>query len=471
LSSDIYNLSAVELIKSYANKNLSPVEVTKNIIQRVKAIDKKINSYVFIDEQNAIEEAEKSEKRWMQNSPKGKLDGVPTSIKDLLLTKDWPTLRGSKTVDKNIDWADDSPVVARLKEAGAVLLGKTTTPEFGHRGTTQSPLTGITRNPWNLDCTSGGSSGGSASAVASGMGPLSIGTDGGGSVRIPCSFSGLFGIKPTFGKIPAWPLSPFGTIANLGPMTRSVMDGALLFSVISSPDWRDWHADTKIDSDFVEKLSEDIKGKKIAYCPDFGMKYAMNPNTIQTEVAEIVKNTVKLLEDSGAEVDQIEIEWASDPKKAFHILWTSGAAFLSRNFSEKQMQILDPVFRKFCEIGSQHSLFDRLEAEASRGSNGMVINKIFQKYDYIVGPTMPTTAFQADKLVPEGWGEDLFAWTPFTYPFNMTCHPAVSVNCGFSNGLPVGFHIIAKAHEDGEAFVCAAAVEKIADLLGEWPSL
>ena len=262
MSSDIYNLSAVELIKLYTNKKLSPVEVTKNIIQRVKTIDKKINSYVFIDEQNAIEEAEQSEKRWMQNSPKGKLDGVPTSIKDLLLTKGWPTLRGSKSVDKNIDWVDDSPVAARLKEAGAVLLGKTTTPEFGHRGTTQSPLTGITRNPWNLDCTSGGSSGGSASAVASGMGPLSIGTDGGGSVRIPCSFSGLFGIKPTFGKIPAWPLSPFGTIANLGPMTRSVMDGALLFSVISSPDWRDWHADTKMDSDFVESFQRILREKK-----------------------------------------------------------------------------------------------------------------------------------------------------------------------------------------------------------------
>ena len=225
----------------------------------------------------------------LSNSLLSEIDGIPTSIKDLIAQKHLPLRFGSKTTpDKNCEV--DAPSVERLRNSGAVLLGKSTTSEFGCKAVGDSPLTGITRNPWNLDCTSGGSSGGSASAVASGMGPLSIGTDGGGSVRIPCSFSGLFGIKPTFGKIPAWPLSPFGTIANLGPMTRSVMDGALLFSVISSPDWRDWHADIKMDSDFVEKLSEDIKGKKIAYCPDFGMKYAMKPNTIHSEVAEIVKN-------------------------------------------------------------------------------------------------------------------------------------------------------------------------------------
>ena len=471
MKQEIYNLSAAELISLYKTKKLSPVEVTQSIIQRINTIDKKINSYVFVDEEKAIEQSKESEKRWITNSPKGKLDGVPTSIKDLLLTKGWPTLRGSKTIDKSADWDEDAPVTARLKEAGAVLLGKTTTPEFGHRGTTQSPLTGVTRNPWNLDCTSGGSSGGSSSAVASGMGPLSIGTDGGGSVRIPCSFSGLFGIKPTFGKIPAWPLSPYGTIANLGPMARSVLDGAMLFSVISSPDWRDWHADTQMDSDFISRLSEGIRGKKIAYCPDFGMTYAMKPNVIQPDVSKTVKNTVKLLEDSGAEVDQIEIKWASDPKKAFHILWTSGAAFLSRGFSDKQRGLLDPVFRDFCKIGSQHSLFDRLEAEASRGSNGTIINKFFQKYDYIVGPTMPTTAFLADKLVPEGWGDDLFSWTPFTYPFNMTCHPAATVNCGFADGLPIGFHIIAKTNLDGDAFVCAAAVEQAVSLLDQWPNI
>ena len=174
MQNEIYKLSAFELTNLYKDKALSPVEASKSVLERIKKIDKDINAYVFIDEDKALREAKESEKRWMDNSPKGKLDGVPTSIKDLLLTKGWPTLRGSKTIKKEDDWDDDAPVTARLKEAGAILLGKTTTPEFGHRGTTQSPLTGITRNPWNLDLTSGGSSGGSSSAVASGMGPLSL---------------------------------------------------------------------------------------------------------------------------------------------------------------------------------------------------------------------------------------------------------------------------------------------------------
>ena len=471
MQNEIYKLSAFELTNLYKDKALSPVEASKSVLERIKKIDKDINAYVFIDEDKALKEAKESEKRWMDNSPKGKLDGVPTSIKDLLLTKGWPTLRGSKTIKKEDDWDDDAPVTARLKEAGAILLGKTTTPEFGHRGTTQSPLTAITRNPWSLDLTSGGSSGGSSSAVASGMGPLSIGTDGGGSVRIPCSFTGIFGIKPTFGKIPAWPLSPFGTIANLGPMTRTVHEGAILFSVISSPDWRDWHADSHMDSNFIERLSEGIKGKKIAYCPDFGMEKFIKNKLVQSDVDRTIKRTVKLLELAGAKIEQVNIEWEYDPKKAFHVLWTSGAAFLSRNFTKEQFSKLDPVFREFCEIGKTHSLFDRLEVEASRGSNGTVINKIFQKFDYIVGPTMPITAFSAEKLVPDGFGNNLFDWTPFTYPFNMTCHPAATVNCGFVEGLPVGFQIIAKPNADGDVFVCAATVETAVSLTDRWPNI
>ena len=471
METEIFKLSAHELSDAYNNKTLSPVEVTKSIIDRINSIDKDINAFVFIDEEKALEQARGSENRWFSNTEKSPIDGVPTAIKDLLYTKGWATLRGSKTINPNNEWNDDAPVTARLKEAGAVLIGKTTTPEFGHRGTTQSPLTGITRNPWNLKCTSGGSSGGSSSSVASGMGPLAIGTDGGGSVRIPCSFTGLFGIKPTFGKIPAWPLSPFGTIANLGPMTRTVKDGAMLFAQISKPDWRDWHADSSMNSDFLNRLGEGIKGKKIAYCKDFGMSYLWEKNRIEKDVENNVKNATKVLEDLGANVEEINITWASDPKKAFHVLWTSGAAFLSKDFTTEEKNLLDPIFRKFCELGSKNSLFTRLEAESSRGTNGAVINEIFQKYDLIVGPTMPTVAFKAEDLVPEGWGDDEFDWTPFTYPFNMTCHPAATLNCGFSNGLPIGFQIIAKKDYDVDTFICAAALEKALSLKDIWPDI
>ena len=471
MKTEIYKMSALELSEAYKNKILSPVEATNSVLDRINDIDKKVNAYVFIDKELARTQAKESEIRWNKGIPKSKIDGVPSAIKDLLLTKDWPTLRGSKTVNKNIEWKDDAPVTSRLKESGAVLIGKTTTPEFGHKGTTQSPLTGITRNPWNLECTSGGSSGGSSSSVASGMGPLAIGTDGGGSVRIPCSFTGLFGIKPTFGKVPAWPLSPFGTIANIGPMTRTVHDGALLFSIISQPDWRDWHANTIINSNFIDNLADGIKGKKVAYCPDFGMSYVIAPYSIESDVATAAKNTANLLETLGAHVEQIEIKWPSDPKRAFHVLWTAGAAFLAQNFSNDEKELLDPKFKNFCEEGAELSLFERLEAEASRGLNGGMINELFQNYDLLVGPTMPTKAFKAEDQVPEGWGNDVFNWTPFTYPFNMTCHPAATVNCGFSDGLPIGFQIIARKDADLDTFVCAAAIEKALNLTDKWPSI
>ena len=200
----------------------------------------------------------------------GPLDGVPVSIKDILLTRGWPTLRGSKTVDPAGPWIDDAPAVARLRESGAVLLGKNTTPEFGWKGVTDSPLTGITRNPWNPAKTPGGSSGGGAAAVAAGMGPLTLGTDGGGSIRIPCAFTGLFGLKPSFGRVPAWPLSPFGTVAHIGPMTRSVHDAALLLNVVSQPDARDWLALPADARDYLEGLDDGVRGWRIAYSADLG---------------------------------------------------------------------------------------------------------------------------------------------------------------------------------------------------------
>ena len=184
-------------------------------------------------------DARASEQRWATGRPAGPVDGVPTSIKDVFLTRGWPTLRGSRTIDPAQPWAEDAPCVARLRDSGAVLLGKTTTPEIGWKGVTDSPLTGVTRNPWDPARTPGGSSGGAAAAVASGMGALAVGTDGGGSVRIPASFTGTVALKPTYGRIPLYPASPFGTLAHAGPMTRSVEDAALLLDVLSGPDSRD----------------------------------------------------------------------------------------------------------------------------------------------------------------------------------------------------------------------------------------
>src|SRR5690348_3104138 len=288
--SEPWHWNAPQLSAAFAAKKVSPVEVATALLSRVKKLDSKVNSFCLIDEGTTLDQAQASEERWLKGAPLSPLDGVPVSIKDLLLTRGWPTLRGSKTIDPKGPWPDDAPAVARLRENGALFIGKTTTPEFGWKGVTDSPLTGITRNPWNPEKTPGGSSGGAVAAVAAGMGPLAIGTDGGGSIRIPCSFTGLFGIKPSFGRVPAWPLSPFGTVAHIGPMTRNVTDAALMLNVIAQPDARDWHGLQYDARDWRMGLDGGIADLRVAYSPNLG--YAK----VDPEVAALVKKAASVFE-------------------------------------------------------------------------------------------------------------------------------------------------------------------------------
>src|SRR6185312_940655 len=260
-----HEMNAAELSAAFEARDLSPVEVTEACLGRIEGLDSSINSFCHIDVHAAETMAEQSEKRWLEGEPLSPLDGVPVAIKDLLLTKGWPTRRGSLTADPQGPWTEDAPTVARLREAGAVLIGKTTTPEFGWKGSTDSPLTGTTRNPWNKDKTPGGSSGGSAAAVAARFAPLALGTDGGGSIRIPASFTGTFGLKPSFGRVPAYPLSPFGTVAHVGPMSRDVRSSAMLMNVIAKPDARDWHSLPYEPMDYAAELEAPLRGKRIAF--------------------------------------------------------------------------------------------------------------------------------------------------------------------------------------------------------------
>ena len=266
------------------------------------------------------------------------LDGVPTSIKDLILTRGWPTLRGSRTVDPKQPWDVDAPATARLREAGAVLLGKTTTPEFGCKGETNSPLTGITRNPWDLSKTPGGSSGGTAAAVAAGMGPLSVGTDGAGSVRIPAAFCGNFGLKPSFGRVPAYPLSPMGTVAHLGPHTMSVRDAALMMNVLKRPDARDWTSLPADDHDYLAHLDDGIHGLKIAYSPALGYAQGIDP-----EVAAAVHAAVQQLQALGALVDEVD-PGIDDPLDITIGLWFVGAWTIWNTLDAEQQAVADPDF-------------------------------------------------------------------------------------------------------------------------------
>jgi aspartyl-tRNA(Asn)/glutamyl-tRNA(Gln) amidotransferase subunit A len=451
--SDLCALTASELVDAFRKKTLSPVEVTAAVLKRIEALNPVFNAFNLVSE-NALTEAKASEARWLSGQPKGLLDGVPVSIKDLVLTKGWPTLRGSKSIDPKGPWNDDAPATARLREHGAVLLGKTTTPEFGWKGVTDSPLTGITRNPWNKAKTPGGSSGGAAAAVASGMGPLAVGTDGGGSIRIPCAFTGIFGIKASFGRVPAWPLSPFGTVAHVGPMTRSVTDAALMLNVLALPDARDWHALPYEPRDWRTGLDQGVADLRIAYSPDLG--YAK----VDKEIKEIVSKAVKVFEDLGAKVEEKNPGF-EDPAPLFMAHWFSGAAFLLKGIPKDKHELIDAGLREMAAQGENVSAHDILDAQMKRGALGTHMNLFHRDYDLLVTPTLSIPAFDAgkevaDKMLQSRWTD----WTPFTFPFNLTQQPAASIPCGLTAaGLPVGLHLVGPKYADALVLRAARAFE------------
>jgi aspartyl-tRNA(Asn)/glutamyl-tRNA(Gln) amidotransferase subunit A len=340
-----------------------------------------------------------------------------------------------------------------LREAGAVFMGLTTTPEFGWKGVTDSPLTGVTRNPWNPALTPGGSSGGSAAGVAAGYAQLALGTDGGGSIRIPAGFTGTFGLKPSFGRVPAFPLSPFGTVAHVGPMTRTVEDAAMLLNAISQPDNRDWFSLPYDDVDYAYKLKRKLKGLRVAYSATLGY-VEVNP-----EIAALVKQAVGVLEKLGAEVTEINPGFA-DPAPIFRTLWWSGARALLGDLSPEKKAMLDPALADVVEQAASITANDIMVANKMRGELGTRMRLFMENHDVLVTPTLPIPAFEAGKLQPDDpdtqgkWVN----WTPFTYPFNLTQQPAASVPCGFTQaGLPAGLHVVGQMFDDRTVLrVCAA---------------
>jgi aspartyl-tRNA(Asn)/glutamyl-tRNA(Gln) amidotransferase subunit A len=456
MNKEPHELTAAELSTAFADRDLSPVEVTEAYLRRIEALDAEINAFCLVDRETSRKQAENSERRWMQCGPLSPLDGVPVAIKDLLLTKGWPTRRGSLSVDPKAPWTDDAPSVARLREAGAVLIGKTTTPEFGWKGTTDSPLTGITRNPWNNTKTPGGSSGGSAAALAARFAPLALGTDGGGSIRIPAGFSGVFGLKPSFGRVPAWPLSPFGTVAHVGPMSRTVLDGAMLLNVIAKPDARDWHALPYEPTDYTAELESGVRGKRIAFSPRLGHAQRIVP-----EVEALVGAAAKRFEELGAHVEQIDPP-GDDMIETFRTLWWAGAAFLLRDLPAEKEAQLDPGLRQMAEEGARIPLTQYLAANMARGAYGSAMRQFMTRYEFLLTPALATPAFDAGALSPvDEDGNAWMNWTPFTFPFNLTQQPAVSIPCGFTaDGLPVGLQIVGRMFDDAGVLTAAAEYER-----------
>ncbi|MBT1266183.1 MULTISPECIES: amidase [Pseudomonas] len=448
---DIANLTAVELLARYRDKSLSPVEVTEDALLRIERYNPAVNAYCHVDPEGALKAARDSEQRWLKGQPCGALDGVPSSIKDLTQTIGMPTRKGSRTTSAEGRWDVDAPFSAFMRKAGAVLLGKTTTPEFGWKGVTDNPLYGITRNPWDTRMTAGGSSGGAGAAAALNLGVLHQGSDAGGSIRIPCAFTGTFGIKPTFGYVPQWPASSMTILSHLGPMTRTVEDSVLMLQTIAQPDARDGLIGAPRTTPWLH-AGADLKGLRIAYSPNFGYV------DVDPQVARVVAQAVEGLVQLGAQVEQIDPGF-SDPLEVFNTLWFAGAARLAGPLSDAQRQLMDPGLLRIARLGEQISLSDYSAALEARAALVARMAAFHEHYDVLVSPMMPITAFEAGHNVPPGSGlGEWMEWTPFTYPFNLTQQPAASVPCGLAaNGLPVGLHVVGARFADEQVLrVCQA---------------
>lgn len=448
---DLADCTASELLRLYRSRQASPVEAVRAVHDRIERLNPALGAYCLVAPDRSLDAARASEARWMNGAPCGELDGLPVSIKDLILTAGWPTLRGSRTSDPAQPWDVDAPATARLREAGAVLLGKTATPEFGCKGETNSPLTGIARNPWNLARTPGGSSGGAAAAVAAGLGPLALGTDGAGSVRIPAAFCGNFGLKPSFGRVPAHPLSPFGTVAHLGPHSLSVRDAALMMNVLKRPDARDWTALPPDASDYLVGLDDGIRGLRVAYSPRLG--YATN---VHPEVAAAVDAAVHEFEALGARVEAVDPGFG-DPLEITTGLWFLGAWTLWNTLTPAQQAVTDPDFRAEALLGERLSALEIAQLNLRRGALGSHMRQFMQRYDLLVTPAVAVPAFEArpaghTPLDPQA----MLGWTPFSYPFNLTQQPACTIPCGLTaDGLPIGLQIVGPMF--GDALVLRAA--------------
>lgn len=453
-NTDICYLPATELLKHYHRKSLSPVEVTRAVLARIEAVDEHVNAFCLVDAEAALAAARASEARWMQREPRGMVDGIPATVKDLILSEGWSTLRGSKTVERAQNWPEDAPAVARLREEGAVLLGKTTTPEYGWKGVTDSPLTGITRNPWDTSKTPGGSSGGAAAAAALGMGCLHIGTDGGGSIRMPSGFTGIFGLKAHFGRVPAFPASPMGTLSHVGPMTRTVGDAALMMNAIAMPDARDWFSLPYDGRDYRIGLEDGVEGLRIAYSPALGYAH------VDPEIAAAVHKAVQAFVDLGAEVDEVDPGF-EDPAWVFRTHWYFGAANLYRKLTPEQRKLMDPGFVEVAEEGLTYTSEQIAKAAEARAALGLTMNLFHESYDLLLTPTLPLPAFDAGIEFPAGRGFTRWPdWAPFSHPFNLTQQPAASAPCGFTKaGLPIGLQIVGPAHADALVLQAARAYE------------
>jgi amidase len=452
-SDDLYYASAVNIANQIKNKVISPVEVVDHFLQRIEKVNPIINAFCTITADQARQEAKKAESAVMKGEAVGRLHGVPIAIKDLTPTEGIRTTFGSKAFAEFIP-ERDATYVRRVKEAGGIILGKTNTPEFGHKGTTDNALFGTTKNPWNTELTPGGSSGGSAAAVASGLVPLAEGSDGGGSIRIPASLCGIYGFKPTYGRIPfdGKPVNMFGSqhpFLHYGPLTRTVEDAALLFSVMAGPTPSDPYCLPDTGEDYPAELKNEIKNLRIAYSPNLGVY------EVDHQVQKALEQSVEKLRELGCEVEEVELDFGMSRDyimEQFCVLWFSALASSYEGLPPNIDSLLSKDVLTMIEMGQKYSAMEYKAVELMRTQVWHTVQGVFDHYDLLICPTLAVPPFSHTMKGPShinGKPINPNSDWMLTGIFNLTGHPAASVPAAFLEGnLPVGMQVIGPRFAD-----------------------
>ncbi|WP_338485236.1 amidase [Streptomyces sp. SCSIO 75703] len=441
---DLTELTAVRLADGYRTGVLGPVEVTRAVLERSRRVRPEGDADGGPTGEEAVARARESQERWRRGEPRGPLDGVPVTVGDALPVRGRPAPRGPRSLAPEGPWDEDAPAVARLREQGAVLVCGTTASEYGGKAVPDASPAGGARNPYDASRTAGGPAGDAAAAVALGAGPLALTADAGGGVRVPAAFCGVLGTKPTHGRVPPYPASPFGSLAHVGTLARDAADAALLLDVVGVPDAWDGSAPGPAPGSFAGALAEGVRGLRVAYSPTLGGQVAVDP-----AVATAVRRAVEGLAGLGAWVVETDPDFA-DPVAAFETLWSCGAARAAQRLGAARREELDPALRELCRQGAARSALDYLAAVDAQAELGRRMGLFHETYDLLVTPTVPVTAFEAGARAPRGPGRRGWTgWTPFTYPFDLTGQPAVTVPVGTDGaGLPVGLQLVAARHHD-----------------------